>query len=155
MVKRVARAESVIRKRQTASRHGHEHWARVVAEWKESELTRRTFCASRGIKPATLSWWCWRLKAGWTDWGSIGKTRSTPVGGKKLQRQSSAKRKASTAVFLPVSLVDVHAGGDAMRVDQTGMVEIVLSGTRSIRVRPGFDEATLARVVAALEKIHC
>jgi hypothetical protein len=34
-------------------------------------------------------------------------------------------------------------------------LEVVLAGGRRVRVHPGFDEATLARVVAVLEAVSC
>jgi hypothetical protein len=36
-----------------------------------------------------------------------------------------------------------------------GAIEVLLGGGRSVRVRAGFDEATLRRVIAALETPAC
>jgi hypothetical protein len=36
-----------------------------------------------------------------------------------------------------------------------GAIEVLLGGGRSVRVRAGFDEATLRRVIAALESPAC
>lgn len=32
-------------------------WLELVGDWKRSGLTLHEFCARRGLKPATLSWW--------------------------------------------------------------------------------------------------
>jgi hypothetical protein len=38
-----------------------EVWQRRVARWRASGLTAREFSRRHGLRPATLSWWKWRL----------------------------------------------------------------------------------------------
>jgi hypothetical protein len=38
-------------------------WGDLVAEWRASGKTGAAFAAERGIKPGTLAWWAWRLRA--------------------------------------------------------------------------------------------
>lgn len=44
-------------------RRSASEWASIVAEWNASGQSAREFAASRGVKAATLSWWCIRLRS--------------------------------------------------------------------------------------------
>jgi transposase len=39
-------------------------WAKRVQRWQESGLTAREFAHKMGLRPASLSFWKWRLKKG-------------------------------------------------------------------------------------------
>jgi hypothetical protein len=38
-------------------------WAKRVERWIDSGLTAKEFAAEAGLKPSTLSYWKWRLRA--------------------------------------------------------------------------------------------
>jgi hypothetical protein len=61
-------------------------------------------------------------------------------------RRELQRREAEQPAFVPVGVVgeDGPAGG--------GRVDVVLRGGHTVRVRPGFDGATLRQVVAVLEE---
>jgi hypothetical protein len=60
-------------------------------------------------------------------------------------RRVLARRAAEQPVFVPVQVV-----ADAMPV-QASALEVVLADGRAVRVAPGFDAATLRRLLAVLE----
>ena len=61
-------------------------------------------------------------------------------------RKELRRRDAALPTFVPVRVVPDNAQtGD-------GSVTVVLAGGRTVRVGPGFDAATLRRVVAVLEE---
>ncbi|MCK6556236.1 hypothetical protein L6Q96_16900 [Candidatus Binatia bacterium] len=39
-----------------------QQWQATVREWERSGLAMREFCARRGLKAATLSWWRQQIK---------------------------------------------------------------------------------------------
>ena len=60
---------------------------------------------------------------------------------------------AASPVFVPVH---VRADGPAeANPPEVGCLEILLSGQRVLRIRPGFDAATLQRLLAVLEPPAC
>src|SRR6516225_5222876 len=59
-------------------------------------------------------------------------------------RKKLTRRDAAAPAFVPVQVVPDEAGA--------GGVTVVLAGGRTVRVSPGFDAATLRRVVAVLEE---
>jgi hypothetical protein len=58
-------------------------------------------------------------------------------------RKKLTRRDAAAPAFVPVQVVPDEAAA--------GGVTVVLAGGRTVRVSPGFDAATLRRVVAVLE----
>jgi hypothetical protein len=64
-------------------------------------------------------------------------------------RRALQRRAAEKVVFVPVQVV-------ADRVpDRAIALEVVLAGGRAVRVAPGFDAATLRRLLAVLEGGPC
>ena len=61
----------------------------------------------------------------------------------------SGHDESSTALFAEVAVRATSA------VVEASPIEVVLAGERRIRVSAGFDEATLRRLVAALEDVRC
>jgi transposase len=59
-------------------------------------------------------------------------------------RKKLARRDAAAPAFVPVQVVPDGAEAEG--------VTVVLAGGRTVRVSPGFDAATLRRVVAVLEE---
>lgn len=47
--------------RQQPERRSAAEWAQLVGAWKASGLPLKAFAARQRLKPATLSWWKWKL----------------------------------------------------------------------------------------------
>ncbi|WP_437550882.1 transposase [Sorangium sp. So ce367] len=106
-------------------------WAERVERWERSRLSAEKFARREGYKPEQQSSWRWKLRA---DGPS----------------QPSPSSLAEPPRFLPV-----HVVADASPV-VTEPIEIALPNGRVVRVRPGFDPATLERVLAlAAEETSC
>ncbi|WP_437508161.1 IS66 family insertion sequence element accessory protein TnpA [Sorangium sp. So ce1099] len=106
-------------------------WAERVERWERSGLSAEKFARREGYKPKQLYWWRWKLRAD-------GPSRPSPPSSTETPR------------FLPV-----HVVADVVPVVPEP-IEIALPNGRVVRVRPGFDPATLERVLAlAAEETSC
>lgn len=106
-------------------------WAERVARWERSGLSAEKFARREGYQPKQLYWWRWKLRAD-----------------RPSRRSPSSLTEAPR--FLPV-----HVVTDASVVTPEP-IEIALPNGRVVRVRPGFDPATLERVLAlAAEETPC
>jgi len=101
-------------------------WRRMLAGWKTSGLTIRAYCHRQGLAEASFYTWRRQLAA--------------------RQRRDQASTPATLPLFVPVDVEDGVAAA---------VLEVVLVGNRTIRVRPGFDRSTLAQVLALLEERSC
>jgi transposase len=63
-----------------------------------------------------------------------------------LWRRELQRRDEETVSFVPVEVVACEPSA------LTSNIEILLAGKRRVRVKPGFDVATLQRVIAVLEE---
>jgi len=108
-------------KRQTPTRDA---WAERVEHWGQSGLDAATFAAKAGepVTAVRLKRWKWKLN----------------------QLAKQAQNGASVAM----SFVRLEA---TKAVTQREPVEIVIDNGRLVRVGVGFDEDTLARVLAVIE----
>ncbi|WP_433929457.1 IS66 family insertion sequence element accessory protein TnpB [Sorangium cellulosum] len=103
-------------------------WTERVERWERSGLSAEKFARREGYRPKQLYWWRWKLRAD-------GPSQPSPT---------------ETPRFLPV-----HVVADLSPV-VTEPIEIALPNGRVVRVRPGFDPATLERVLAlAAEEASC
>ena len=93
-------------------------WIERVRRCERSGLDVAEFARREGIKAKQLSWWRWRL------------------------RSSDEPAMAAEPEFLPVRIVT------STPPSSSTPIEIVLPSGRLVRVRPGFDPATLERVLA-------
>jgi hypothetical protein len=102
-----------------------QYWRRVLVQWQGSQSTTvRGFCAAQGVSQASFYWW----------------------------RRAIQRRDQERPRFLPVKVVNEvepnpiaqASGGDS------SAIEVVLGGGRCLRVRPGFDRATLVRLLDVL-----
>ncbi|WP_437777131.1 IS66 family insertion sequence element accessory protein TnpA [Sorangium sp. So ce1097] len=106
-------------------------WAERVERWERSGLSAERFGRREGYKPKQLYWWRWKLRA-------HGASQPSPSTSTGVPR------------FLPV-----HVVADVSPV-VTEPIEIALPNGRVVRVRPGFDPATLERVLALVaEETPC
>jgi transposase len=116
-----------------------EQWRIRVRSWKRSGLTAQQFAEIEGLSAGTLRWWSSRL------------------GLKRAASSRAVTTKQVAPVTLPqpaeVALVQV-VPTPAQRLAGNGVsdtpVEVVL-GDVVVRVRRGFDAATLGRVLDVLE----
>lgn len=107
-------------------------WAERVARWERSGLSAEKFARREGYKPKQLYWWRWKLRA------------------EGLSRPGLPSSPEEAPRFVPV-----HVVTDATPV-VAEPIEIALPNGRVIRVRPGFDPATLERVLALVaEETSC
>jgi transposase len=102
-------------------------WIKRVRRCKRSGLDPAEFARREGIKPKQLNWWRWRLRIS----GDLG-PQTEPE-------------------FLPVRVVTPAPAPVATPI------EVELPNGRLVRVRPGFDPATLERVlaIAAEQEVSC
>lgn len=112
-----------------------EHWRRVLALQAQSGLSKADFCRREvTVKESALSWWARELKE-----------RDRPPRSPKAR----SKRKTPRDAFVPVRVIQVAP------VDTASTLEVVTRSGLVIRLKPGFDPATLRSVVAALEGRPC
>lgn len=120
-------------------------WAKRVKRWQDSGLTAKEFAAKIGCNASTLSGWKWRLGTGAKDRGKLGKRRKKQAD--KLE--STAKRPSTKGRARAVEPAFVEV--PMMVSGSPEALELVLDGHVRVRVPSGFDEATLMRVVRAVE----
>ena len=113
-----------------AQRASREEWAARLTRLKESGLSLTAFAEQIGVKPKTLSWW-----------------RKKMVLGSEATKATRSSRRRETAAVPSLNFVEMTAAVEG------GSVEIVLASV-AVRVRAGFDTATLARVLEVLEARH-
>jgi len=105
-----------------------ELWREHVQRWKDGGLTARQYAAETGINVHTLTTWSSRLRreAG---------TTVAPRNGRSLAPR----------------FVEVAAEGVTAADGRAAVLEIVV-GDATVRVPVGFDEATLARLLAVVRR---
>jgi transposase len=119
-------------------RTSREIWAKRVARWKDSGLTATAFATQVGISANSLSWWKWRL-------GS--EVRSPAAKPRRPTRSAPGSPAVTKQVTLsPLTFVEMAAP------IATDALEVVMASTVFVRVHPGFDEATLGRLLDVLER---
>ena len=113
-------------------RTSREQWEAIIGAWKASGDTATTFSRKRGISVRALRWWRWRLNAIAREEAEV--------------QKSEASRKMVPLNFLevPVQSIPFHVDGD--------LLEVVLPSKLVVRVRPGFDDATLDALLNVLER---
>ena len=115
-------------------RSTREEWAARVAQWKSSGRTAAEFASEVGVSARSLSWWKWQLES---------TTRSGSPKRARARQQPELIEKPTT--ISPLTFVEMPPAIEADRL------EVVLASSVRIRVRPGFDSATLERVLDVLE----
>ena len=109
-------------------------WAARIARWKDSGKSASQFAAEIGVRTRTLSWWKWRLAS---------TTAASPPKRALVRRPAAPVTKAPP--ISPLTFVEMSA------VVEHDRLEVVLPSSVRVRVRPGFDGATLARLLDVLE----
>jgi hypothetical protein len=116
------------------------HWRRMLRMWRRSRLTGRGFCAANGLSEP--SFYAWKQEIARRDQEAIVRARA--------RTQRTAKRRA-VDVKLP-AFMPVRIAGAA---EAASVIEVVVAKGRLLRVRPGFDAATLRELVRLLEEPAC
>lgn len=98
------------------------YWRGQVSAWERSGESVRVYCGSRGLSEASFYFWKRELK----------------------RRDAGASSGMSAPVFAEVRLTPSAA--------REALIEIAFAGARRVQVHPGFDEETLARVLAVVER---
>lgn len=101
----------------------------VAYRWKESGLSSARLAADIGVNAKTLAWWREELAR-----ASAGPKRALVK-----------DRTARPVTLAPLKFIEMTARSDG------GAVEVVLPSGVAVRVRPGFDTATLVRVLDVVE----
>ena len=115
-------------------------WRQVLARQQASGLTVPAYCAAHGLSQANFYRWQ-RVLAQRPERRAV--PRPTPP------RRSTHPPQAETLpLFVPLDALDVATATRAA-------LEVVLADGRVVRVRPGFDAATLGQRVACLEGRGC
>ncbi|HEV3263407.1 MAG TPA: transposase [Gemmataceae bacterium] len=98
-------------------------WRRMVRQWRGSSLSVRAFCDQHGLSEPTFYAW----------------------------RRNLAERDAEAVQFVPVEVV-ADPPAPARAEGSPAGLELVLGEGRRLRIGPGFDAATLERLLALLEE---
>jgi hypothetical protein len=101
-------------------------WRKAIHDAARSGLSTREFCRQRKLHESQFYWWQRRLAA----------------------RPASPRRKPAEEAA-SFALVSAEPGAAAAGI------ELVLAGGRRLRIAKGVDEATLRRVLAALDEPGC
>lgn len=97
-------------------------WRRIVRQWRRSGLSVRAFCAEQDVSEPSFYAW----------------------------RRTLQQRDAAGAAFVPVQVLADPLPPTSDR-NPSGL-ELVLGTGRVVRIGPGFDAATLRRLLAVLEE---
>jgi hypothetical protein len=116
------------------------HWRRMLRMWQRSGLTGRNFCTENGLSEP--SFYGWKREIARRDQEVQGRVKART-------RQSVGRRAVGANV---PAFMQVRIDGDA-RVGSA--IEVVVGQGRLLRVRPGFDAATLRELVRVLEEPAC
>lgn len=122
------------------ARTSRAEWAKRVERWKDSGLTAKEFGAETEVNPSTLSFWSWKLGSEQRE-GHRTSTAPSPQS-RKRGAELKPKRNKTAARLVEVSTVVTSS---------PPMLEVLLGSGARVRVPAGFDEATLTRVVRAVE----
>jgi transposase-like protein len=98
-------------------------WRQILRRWQRSGLPVRAFCEEFGLAEQSFYGW----------------------------RRTLRQRDAQAIHFVPVQVIGQATA--LLGVDQSAHpLELVLSDGRRLRIGPGFDAATLQRLLALLEE---
>ena len=122
-----------------------EQAASVLAAWKKSGLKLGTFAKQRGLLPERLRWWRDKLMPEAKPAAPTGSAiRFAPV---RVARKGSTRPGSSSPPPPSASPLKAREGEASL--------EVVLANGRRVRVAPGFDTASLTRLITTLEALPC
>ena len=107
-------------------------WRRLMREWSRSGLSVRAFCEQHGL--AVPTFYAWR----------------------RILAERDATADAAATRFVPVQVIAEPLTSPARSTESPpspgAALELVLGGSRRLRVAPGFDGPTLQRLLTLLEE---
>jgi len=112
-------------------------WRRIVAQWRRSGLTIRAFCGDHDLPESSFHAW-----------------RRT-LAQREAARHAGTSRQAGadkSSLFVPVRLASEPSH---VPITAVPALEVLSNGGRVVRVRPGFDPATLRQLLDLLEAPSC
>ena len=120
-----------------------QYWRDRILQWQASGQTVRVFCGEHSLSEP--SFYSWRRTITLRD------RRATSGAADGSAPQSAARHEDRTdrPAFLPVRVISSPA--DTTPSDAAGL-ELVIGSRRVVRVLPGFDAATLRRLLTVLEE---
>lgn len=121
------------------SRTSRAEWAKRVERWKDSGLSAKEFASETGLKASALRFWSWKLRK-----------QDAEVDVRLESSTTKNRRRGDTQASIQPrpQFVEVSASTAA---SAPSMIELVLNHGIRVRVPAGFDEATLTRLVRAVE----
>jgi hypothetical protein len=113
-------------------------WRSHVEAHAQSGFSAREYCRLHGLRARSFYRWR-RVLAGWTGAGA----------------EACGDHRSGGVVFAEVRVRDGGGALERADVDRGSRLEVVARGGLVVRVWPGFDETTLARVLAVVERCGC
>ena len=113
-----------------------QYWRQLLQRWQTSGQSVHAFCQTHELsRPLFYAW------------------RGILAERDAAQRTNVPTPAAASPVLVPIH---VRADGPAeVNPPEDACLEVLLSGQRVLRIRPGFDAATLQRLLAVLEPPAC
>jgi len=127
---------------------------RIRRDLQKEALWRQRLSA-QAASGLTIAAWCRRNAVVGSLFHFWKRTIARRGTGRSRTETKSPACPKDPVLFAPVVLAPALQQVDSDRLPVVGAIEIVLAGSRMVRVGAGFDEATLARVLAVLEGRPC
>ena len=124
------------------------HWQAVVADWSESGLSQRAYCARMGIRPGTFAWWKHELFGG----------------GRKRSRRRPSQARFVRVEVRPSTHPTDNSGQPSRESAQavlelpalpTPLIELLLPTGIRVRIGAGCESELLGRVLSVLPDGRC
>ena len=116
-----------------------QYWRQLLQRWQTSGQSVHAFCRTHELSRPLF--YAWRGILAERDAAAAAPRSNVPTPA------------AASPAFVPVH---VRADDPAeVNTPEDACLEVLLSGQRVLRIRPGFDAATLQRLLAVLEPPEC
>ena len=126
----------------------------ITRDLQKESLWRQRLTA-QAASGLTIAAWCRRNAVAGSLFHFWKRTIARRNEGRLKPGIKSPARPKDSVVFAPVVLAPPPQQVQPDPLPAHGFIEFVLAGSRRVRVGAGFDEATLARVLAVLEGRPC
>ncbi len=127
--------------RVAAAKRREEHWRGVLAEQRTSGVSHSEFCRQKAISMNAYFWWK----------REIPRREAERANGRGQGKQRAGARRLPRPSLVPVRIRPLPGAGSL----EGDRFEVVLRGTRVIRVPVGFHAEELRRLVSVLEDASC
>ena len=120
-----------------------QHWRELLQRWQTSGQSVNAFCRTHGLSRPLF--YAWR--------GILAERDAAAAAAAAAPRSNVPTPAAASPAFVPIH---VRADSPAeVNPPEEACLEVLLTGQRVVRIRPGFDVATLQRLLAVLEPPEC